>query len=104
MNEPALTKQLAGGNTSAPCPGSARTPCEILCEWAWTKVNLRALQAAPETDADAINSARVAYRRALRLKRKLDEAYAFHHELLVEFTPQVPNARLERPGVNDQQP
>lgn len=56
------------------------TPCEILCEWAWTKVNLENLQriGPQECVPDAIH----AYKHALRKKKKLDAQYREHHAAL----------------------
>lgn len=69
-----------------------QTPVEILCEWAWSKVNLKNTQAAAKANPNSENNrevqpAIVAYRHALRKKKQLDEAYSWHHELLEMFKP-----------------
>jgi len=50
-----------------------QTPFQILAEWAWTKVNLKTLQAMGAGEQE-ISAAIVAYRHALRKKKALDAA------------------------------
>lgn len=71
---------------SGPAACSApQTACEILCEWAWAKVNLENLQRAhqgkpPEEGATQITTAIHAFQHALRKKKRLDVQYREHHE------------------------
>ncbi len=76
-----------------------KTPVEILCEWAWSKVNLKDLQALvlvdpSEENKNKIQPAIVSYRSANRLKKELDKAYQWHHELLYEFTSEAVEKKL----------
>lgn len=60
-----------------------QTPLSILCEWAWAKVNLEDLQS--QGNAAQVGPGIVAYRRALRKKKKLDAEYREHHTAMAEL-------------------
>lgn len=62
-----------------------KRPVDILCGWAFAKVNLKKSQSESPLNPEKVNSAISEFRIANRAKKDLDLAYAFHHDLLVEF-------------------
>jgi len=67
---------------------TTQTPLQILCEWAWSKVNLEQLQ--KQGDPDLVYAAIIAFRHALRNKKKLDLEYSDHHQALAELEQNKP--------------
>lgn len=54
---------------------------QILAQWAWAKVDLENARREGRS-VEKITAAQKEFRRALRVKKKLDEEYADHHEAL----------------------